>query len=53
MAKIQAEKEPSPQGHTYESYKDLIERYAEQNPDKYALKKEALEAKLAALKPKK
>jgi len=32
------------------AYRELIERYAEQNPVKYAQKKEALEAKLNAMK---
>jgi hypothetical protein len=36
--------------HTYESYKALIERYKEQNPEKYQQKKSALEAKLKALR---
>lgn len=34
-------------------YKKLIEAYKEQNPAKYELKKEALEAKLKALAPAK
>lgn len=38
---------------TYKEFEAVIATYKEQNPAKYELKKEALEAKLAALKPAK
>ena len=34
----------------YNAFKELIARYAEQNPEKYVTKKEALEEKLKSLK---
>ena len=48
-AKIDANAFAQPVSHSKAEFQALIEAYKAQNPEKYALKKEALEKKLATL----
>ena len=46
---VKTSKEVGKTTHTASEYKDLIDAYKKVNPVKYAIKKDALEAKLKAL----